>query len=772
MNAPDATPPDVSLVVPVRNEAGNIGPLIAEIRTVLDGAGLAWELFVIDDGSSDTTRGEIGSAAEGDPRVVGIHKPRGEGKSAALMEGFARCRAPRIVMLDGDGQDDPAEIPAMLALLADPATGRAGADVVNGWKTPRLDPWHKTLPSRIFNLLVGWVSGLLLHDHNCGLKVFRAPAARSLRLGDDMHRFITVLAAADGHRVVEKAVHHRPRKLGRSKYGFARFFTGLIDLARIAADIRRRRIAALGALGAIVPSARARHRRHLAAILFAVALGSLLGRIGAVTSVDKIALEKRLVAEAVAKARDAEAAGGPAVDAEAIAASIEQGRRLQRPFLSANDRSRWLAVRALVERGTFAIDDLVVEPGWDTIDAVAHADATGRIRLYSSKPPLLTVLCAAPYWALHRITGWTLGDHPFEMARMLLVACCLFPFGLLLVATQRMIESVGGTDWGRGWGTALICFGTLLSPFAVSLTNHLPAAAAAAWSGWWLLRIVGRGGSLPAFAAAGALAALTAAFELPALAWCVAVLGILWLVDPRPTLRAALPAALVVAAVALGTNWLAHGSVFPPYAHRHAASPSPPASAAPAAPAPGTSSANPDNWYDYSLALSNGKQLTSYWRDPKGVDRGEPSAVVYAWHALVGHHGIFSLTPAWILVPWGLGLLIMARRRPTPPGQAHLAVAILLVSAVVILFYLTRSQIDRNYGGVSSGFRWVFWLAPLWTVAAVPAADSLARYRAGRWLALLLLALSVVSVAYPTWNPWSPPWIEQWLRHLGSLPRG
>ena len=90
MNAPDASPPDVSLVVPVRNEAGNIGPLIAEIRTVLDGAGLAWELFVIDDGSSDTTRGEIGSAAEVDPRVVGIHKPLGEGKSAALLEGFAR----------------------------------------------------------------------------------------------------------------------------------------------------------------------------------------------------------------------------------------------------------------------------------------------------------------------------------------------------------------------------------------------------------------------------------------------------------------------------------------------------------------------------------------------------------------------------------------------------------------------------------------------------------------------------------------------------------
>ena len=768
MNAAAATPPDVSLVVPVRNEAGNIGPLIAEIRVVLDAAGLAWELFVIDDGSSDSTWEEISAAATADRRVEGVHRGQGAGKSAALMDGFARCRAPRIVMLDGDGQDDPAEIPAMLALLADPATGRAGADVVNGWKTPRLDPWHKTLPSRIFNLLVGWVSGLWLHDHNCGLKVFRAPAARSLQLGDDMHRFITVLAAAEGHRVVEKAVHHRPRTLGRSKYGFARFFTGLIDLARIAGDIRRRRLAVAGA---ILPSAQTRRRRQVSMILAAVALGGLLGRIGAVTSVDKIALEKRLVAEAVAKARDAEAAGGPAVDAEVIADTIERGRRLQRPFLSANDRSRWLAVRALVERGTFAIDEIVVEPGWDTIDAVAHADATGRIRLYSSKPPLLAILCAAPYWLLHHMTGWTLGSHPFEMARMLLVVCCLIPFALLLMASTRMIEAVGSTDWGRFWGLALISFGTLLSTFAVSLTNHLPAAAAAAWSGWWLLRIVGHGGSPGAFAAAGGLAALAAAFELPALAWCAALLGMLGIVDPRRTLAAAAPAAILVAGVALGTNWLAHGSVFPPYAHRHvaAAVETSPADVVP--PVAGTSSANPDNWYDYSLALANGKQLTSYWRDPKGVDRGEPSPIVYAWHALVGHHGIFSLTPAWLLVPWGLVIMIAARRRHAPPGQAHLALTILVVSIVVVLFYLTRSQIDRNYGGVSSGFRWVFWLAPLWAVATVPAADALSHHRAGRLLALILLGLSVVSVAYPTWNPWSPPWIEQWLHHLGSLAR-
>ena len=220
MRAASDSPPAVSLVVPVRNEAGNIGPLLAEIRAVLDGAGLAWEAIVVDDGSTDDSWREITAAAAEDPRITGVRRERGEGKSAALVAGFARCRGTSVVMLDGDGQDDPAEIPGMLALLADPAAGRPGADIVNGWKTPRLDPWHKTLPSRVFNLLLGAASGLWLHDHNCGLKVFRAEVAKSLALSGDMHRFITVLAAADGRKVVEKAVRHRPRVLGRSKYGF------------------------------------------------------------------------------------------------------------------------------------------------------------------------------------------------------------------------------------------------------------------------------------------------------------------------------------------------------------------------------------------------------------------------------------------------------------------------------------------------------------------------------------------------------------------------
>lgn len=731
--------PDISIVIPVRDEAGNIGPLIAEIRATLTAADRTWELFVVDDGSSDASWSEIEAAAALDQRVTGIRHPAGLGKSAALAAGFARCRGRFIAMLDGDGQDDPAEIPAMLARLE--RGGGPRADLVNGWKTPRLDPWHKTLPSRVFNALVGALTGLHLHDHNCGLKVFRREVAEGLALDTGMHRFIPVLAAARGFRAVETPVHHRRRTHGHSKYGMTRFFAGLYDLARVAARVRGQGL--LGRQSGRGMS-RGRLRRGVYAIFATLAVGAVLGRIGAVASVDKLALEKRLVSDAIAAA----AAAGLPADAAAIRGRIETEKRLLRPFLSANDRSRWLTIRALVERGTFAIDELVVEPGWDTIDAVAHPDATGRMRLYSSKPPLLAVLCAGPYWLLHSATGWTLGNHPFELGRALMVLFGLVPLVVTMLYTFRLIDATGTTDWGRLWAAALAAGGTLLTTFAVVLTNHVPAAACTAASAWYLRRIRCDGvRSAGSFAAAGFAAGLAAAFELPALAWCAAVLALLAVTDARRTAWAALPAAALVAAAALGTNWLAHGTPVPAYAHR----------------------AGADNWYDYAITLPNGKVLTSYWRNPQGIDRGEASPAAYAWHALVGHHGIVSLTPAWLLVIPGLAALA-ARGRRASPHERSLALAIAAVSAVVLAFYLTRSQADRNYGGVSSGFRWVFWLAPLWITAAVPAVDRLATHRLGRGCALVLLALSVVSVAYPTWSPWTPPWIWQWMAHAGWLP--
>ena len=765
------TTPAASLVVPVRDEAGNIGPLVGEIRTVLDAAGISWELFLVDDGSTDGSWAEIASLESADPRIRGIRLDRGQGKSAALASGFCRCQADRIVMLDGDGQDDPAEIPRMLRLVSGDG---ARADLVNGWKTPRLDPWHKTVPSRVFNWLVGLLTGLRLHDHNCGLKVFRRDVMRRLEMTEGMHRFIPVLAAAEGYRVVEVPVHHRPRTLGSSKYGVARFFQGLFDLVRVAVRVwgRVRPVETVRRC-----DSRARLRHGVYAILATMALAAVLGRIGAVSSVDRIGLEKRLVADAMAKVK----AAGEEPDEAVIRNRIVTEKRLMRPFLSGNDRSRWLTIRSLVERGTFAIDGLVVEPGWDTIDAVVHPDASGSLRLYSSKPPLLAVLCAGPYWALVRLTGWTLGDHPFEMGRLLMVVYGLVPLSLFMLFSFRLIDRIGTSDWGRLWAAALAAGGTLLNTFAVVLTNHVPAAACTAASAWFLHRIAVDGlRSHAGFAAAGFSAALAAAFELPALAWLAAVIAVLATCDLRRTVTAALPAALLVASASLSTNGLAHGTMSPPYAHRAAASTPLP---------PGVvlrdgESWNPDNWYDYSLRLANGKLLTSYWRSPQGVDRGEPSAATYAWHALVGHHGVFSLTPAWLLAIPGIGMLATAAggRRTAEQrrggrkaadagiaGQERLAWAIALVSLVVMAFYLSRPQLDRNYGGTSSGFRWAFWLAPLWVVATLPAADRLANGRMGRILALALLGLSVVSVAFPTWSPWTTPWIQQWLDHAGWL---
>jgi hypothetical protein len=747
--------PDVSLVIPVRDEEGNIAPLVAEIRAALDGAGLSWEAFFVDDGSTDRSWAEIEAASAADDRVQGIRHGAGRGKSAALMNGFARCRGAAVAMLDGDGQDDPAEIPRMLELLAtEPRLG-----LVNGWKTPRYDPWHKTLPSRVFNWLVGCTTGLWLHDHNCGLKLMRGDVARGLVLDTDMHRFIPVLVQRGRHRVAELPVHHRPRTRGVSKYGMARFFKGLAGLWRVAATADT-----AGVRG----ESRGRLRRSVFTLLTVLAAAAVLGRIGTVTSVDKIALEKRLVADAIAKAT----AAGLEVDADAVRTRVEEGKRLMRPFLSANDRSRWLTIRSLVEQGTFAIDGLVTEPGWDTIDAVAHPDASGRLRLYSSKPPLLAVLCAGPYWIVHRLTGWTLGDHPFEIGRALMVLFGLVPLVATIWWTSRLVEAAGRTDWGRIYAVALIACGTMLTTFAVVLTNHLPAAACTAAAGWLVWRIRADGlRSCRAFAAAGVAAGLAAAFELPATAWLAAVVILLARGDLRRTLSCTLPAVALVAAAALGTNWLAHGTIAPPYAHRGTGAaitiPAPPEAGD--APESAAESWNPDNWYDYRIRLPSGRMLESYWRSPSGIDRGEPSRAVYAFHALVGHHGILSLTPAWLLAI--AGIVSLVRRRRQPDVSRELAIAIAAVSLVVIAFYLTRPLADRNYGGMTSGFRWAFWLAPLWTVGVVNAADRLAGHRGGRILGLVLLGLSIVSVASPAWNPWTLPWLQQWLAHGGWLSR-
>ncbi|RLS31244.1 MAG: hypothetical protein DWH80_07140 [Planctomycetota bacterium] len=472
-----------------------------------------------------------------------------------------------------------------------------------------------------------------------------------------------------------------------------------------------------------------------------IACGAVLGRILGVASIDRLALETRLIADEVAK----RAAAGTPIDPAIARKTIEREKRLIRPFLSANDRSRWLTLRSLVEQGTFAIDGIVVEPGWDTIDAVAHKDSKGTMRLYSSKPPLLSVLLAGPYWVIHQTTGWTLGDHPFEIGRMLMVLYGVFPLAIMICFTAMLVERIGTSDWGRIWSVALISLGTYLTTFSSVLTNHLPAAACTALSAWFVFRI--RNDQVRRFSTffmAGLFAGLAAALELPALAWTTLVAVGLGVIDPRRTLLATLPAFALIAMAAVGTNWLAHGTLTPAYAHRNEPN---------------------DNWYRYSITLTNGKTLESYWTNPKGTDRGEPSQGLYAVHSLVGHHGIFSLTPAWLLLIPGLVML----SRSCDREHRRAATAIALVSLVVIAFYLSRGQPDRNYGGMTSAFRWVFWLAPLWVAAIVPVADKLSGCNRGRALGLLLLGSSVMSAAYPSWNPWVHPWLYHFMVHIGLV---
>jgi glycosyltransferase involved in cell wall biosynthesis len=218
----------VSVVVPVRDERKSLRPLVDELLPVLDALPLERaEVILVDDGSGDGSAELIRELAEEHPAVVGVELRRNFGKGVALLAGFREANGDAIVTMDGDQQDDPAEIPRLLEALA------AGADLVSGWKAERRDPWSRRMASRLFNATTGRASGVRLHDLNCGLKAYRAEVVRTLPLTGDLYRFIPVLAAQEGFRVTELPVNHRPRVHGRSRYGLERYLRGFLDLLTI-----------------------------------------------------------------------------------------------------------------------------------------------------------------------------------------------------------------------------------------------------------------------------------------------------------------------------------------------------------------------------------------------------------------------------------------------------------------------------------------------------------------------------------------------------------
>lgn len=412
------------------------------------------------------------------------------------------------------------------------------------------------------------------------------------------------------------------------------------------------------------------------------------------------------------------------------------------PTYSSNDRSRWATMRALVENGTFVIgkrtkdeatekgyrdEGIVFQDGYKTIDMVKKPETD---EFFSSKPPLFTCLAAGEYWLLNKSLGLTLRnpDHRWPIICTILVTFNVLPLIVLLLLLSRLLEEYGTTDWGRLFVFASACFGTFLTTFAVTLNNHTPAACCAMFAVYPLLR--GRSSSsLTPFTPkelvlSGFFASLAACFDLPsaALGGAIALVvalrswrGLLWFV----------PAALIPAGAFLATNYAAVDMIEPVYSKV------------------GTS------WYEYQ---------DSHWAkakvnpNQKGIDFAREPKSVYAFHMLFGHHGVFSLTPIWLLALAGM---IAQARGPTVTARAF-GILMLLITAVVVGFYVVSTN---NYEGWTSGPRWQFWLTPLFLIAMIPIADTLGQSCKGRMLAYLLLAIAVFSAAFPVWNPWRHPWI-------------
>jgi hypothetical protein len=466
------------------------------------------------------------------------------------------------------------------------------------------------------------------------------------------------------------------------------------------------------------------------------------------------------------------------------------------PTLGANDRSRWVTVRSLVESGTYVIGrrdttelrgkesyvdrGLVFEPGWESIDKVLRRDTN---EFYSSKPPLLPTLVAGEYWVMRHLFDWSITDPRGQVIRTVLLTVNWVPLVVYLVLLSRLVKRFGTTDWGRVYVLAAGCFATFLTPFVVTLNNHSVATCACLFSLYSVVKIWsaepargkdGKPMKAPSsvrddrmalhFLSAGFFAGFTATNELPAASFAVLLLIALILRKPGPALLLSLPAAALPVAAFLVTNYLALGRLTPAYSEVHGP------------------------WYQYE---------GSFWdasRGPRhGIDWANESKAVYGFHFLLGHHGLFSLTPVFFLglvgMVVGLRRLVGTKRGESWQGVVNssdpetrkeqgelasdcclsfplIAVIGLVVTIVTVGFYIIQTN---NYGGWTAGPRWLLWLTPLLLLAMVPVADQLARGRWGRVLGYVLLAMSIFSVSYPAWNPWRHPWIYDLGQTLGWI---
>lgn len=239
----------VTVVIPLLNEEESLPELASRLETVLERvAPRGYDVLFIDDGSTDHSYDVLRDINTRNHRFKAIRFRRNYGKSAALAVGFAEAKGDVVITMDADLQDDPSEIPSLITKL------EAGYDLVSGWKRKRHDPWHKTLPSKLFNRVTSAMSGLKLHDFNCGLKAYRREVVETVQVYGEMHRYIPALAHWEGFRVAEIPVQHHPRKHGVSKFGMSRFLKGFLDLLTVMFTTRyvKRPLHFFGTVGAIL----------------------------------------------------------------------------------------------------------------------------------------------------------------------------------------------------------------------------------------------------------------------------------------------------------------------------------------------------------------------------------------------------------------------------------------------------------------------------------------------------------------------------------------
>lgn len=612
-------------------------------------------------------------------------------------------------------------------------------------------------------------------------------------------------------------------------------------------------------------------------VLIFVALGIGFGKIVGVDSANDRAIQNyrlnqipRQMEERLAKLRERDLPEERInEEAKRIYAALYKDAMKARPTLSANDRSRWATIRALVEKDArvyrftpvmkesekearaqeladdapgeapgfrylpseilvnceaecperfdstkiqgkryakklvpYAIDKTWETPGWDSIDVVKHGlpdekwdpsnPASGY--LYSSKPPLLPTVMAAPYWVLNRVFGLSLKKDPFLTTRILLVLYNLLPLGIAFCCIARIINLLGRSNWSKIFAFAAAIFGFFTLTYVATLNNHVPGFVSISIALWAACEILclKRDGWFRFFCA-GFFGAFAVACDLPSLAFAGLLCLALLIKRPGKTLFVAIPSGLVVAAAFFATNYVAHNTFVPAYAHKrdHVALEQ-------------TLSAGKENdealvaaaelfddkdWYVYVYYPAGrprvpSSAMISHWANRSGIDRGEPSKARYAFHSTVGLRGVFSLTPIWLLSLFGILIWLFTDdkiSRPESPVEcegpddsqiekAHRAIrgfarTLALIAAtltvVFFVFFLTRDQGDRNYGGICCCPRWFFPLAPILIPCMLPALEVVRESKIRRAIAYLLLFWSVVSAFYPTWSPWVSPWLYQ-----------